>query len=651
LSTLDGDRRRTGESYPPIEDYGLIGDCHTAALVGSHGSIDWLCLPRFDSPSVFARILDLERGGAWSIAPTARFHVRRRYLEDTNVLETIFAGDRGRVRLLDFMPASAETAEGKAHPSHTVVRIIEGVEGELEVESRCSPRPDYGRVVPAFDVRGRRARFGGFTLTAPGDWRIDEDGGAVSCRVTVRQGERVAFTLHYEDESHPDGDVEDPHAELEETIRFWRGWAGRCTYHGSYRDAVVRSALALKLLINAPSGAIVAAPTTSLPEEIGGERNWDYRFTWIRDASFTLYALLLAGYTEEDDAFFDWIARTVKLEETGIRILYPISREGDATERVLDHLEGYRGSRPVRVGNAAARQVQLDVYGEVLDALYFACKAGRYDPRPVWDHFRPLIDWVSRNWRRPGNGIWEVRGGLRHFVYGKAMTWVALDRGIKLSGEYDLPGDVERWREEGEKIRAEVFEKGWSERLKAFKQSYEDERLDAANLLLPVVGFIEGDDPRMLSTVDATLDRLVADGLCYRYFDAPEGVGGSEASFALCTFWLVNALILAGRSEEARDLFERMLGRATPLGLFAEEIDPATGAHLGNFPQAFSHIGVINAAASLAQTGKEGAVRPENARAVDTAGTGGGGTSRSNNPGKKIGEPLPETTERGGIRP
>jgi GH15 family glucan-1,4-alpha-glucosidase len=620
--------------YPPIGDYGLIGDCHAAALISRQGSLDWLCLPRFDSPSVFARILDLERGGSWTIRPATAFRAEHRYLENTNVLETVFAGDWGRIRLLDFMAVSAEAAGGTVHPPHTVVRIVEGLEGESEVESLCSPRPDYGRDFPRFTVQGRQAAFGRCALAGPDDWQVDEAGGAISCRIKVRAGERVAFTLAYEDNDHPSARINDPFALLQETVDFWRAWVDSCACRGPYREAIVRSALALKLLTDTPTGAIIAAPTTSLPEEIGGERNWDYRFTWIRDASFTLYALLLAGYVDEDDAFFKWIVRTVELEEKGIKILYLISPEGDVTERTLDHLEGYRGSKPVRTGNAAADQVQLDVYGEVLDALYFACKAGRYDPAPVWDHFRPLVDWVANNWRQPGSGIWEVRGGLRHFVYGKVMTWVALDRGIKLAEENGLPADIEHWRRERDRIRAEIFEKGWSEKLKAFKQSYEDERLDAANLMMPVVGFIEGDDPRMLSTIDATLDQLVVDGLCYRYLDAPEGVSGKEAAFVLCTFWLVNALMLAGREQEAQEMFERMLGRATPLGLFAEEIDPATGAHLGNFPQAFSHIGVINAAVSLAHVGKAGTVRPEHAEAAGAAGTGGGGARRASREGR-----------------
>src|SRR5918995_1815120 len=557
-------------AYLPIEDYGLIGNCYTAALISSRGSLDWLCMPCFDSSSIFASILDIERGGSWSIHPTASCRSEHRYLEYTNVLETIFVCDDGRVRLLDFMPVSSEVAGGTVTPPIAVIRIIEGLDSEVEIESLCQPRPGYGLSFPTFEAQGTRVAFDRYTVTGPDDWRVDETGGTVSCRITVSPGERLAFILSHEGDSRfPSALIKDPHDLLRETIDFWRTWSvGSCTYRGPYYDNVVRSALTLKLLNFAPTGAIVAAPTTSLPEEIGGERNWDYRYTWIRDASFTLYALLLAGYVVEDYAFFEWIVRTVEVEETGIKILYPISPEGQVTEKTLDHLEGYRGSRPVRIGNGAVDQVQLDVYGKVL-------------------------------------------------------AWVALDRGIKLAEAHELAGDTDHWRRERDRIRADVFKKGWSARLGAFKQSYQDERLDAANLLLPIVGFIDGDDPRMVSTLDATLDQLVVDGLCYRYLDAPEGLSGKEGAFVLCTFWLIDALILAGRVQRAKQLFERTLERATPLGLFAEEIEPATGAHLGNFPQAFSHIGVINAAVSLARSGQEGTILPEHTELTGAAGTGG----------------------------
>ena len=614
-------------SHRPIEDYGIVGNCHSAALVSSRGSIDWLCLPRFDSPSLFARILDLERGGGWTIQPAGRFQAAHRYLDDTNVLETVFNTASGRVRLLDFMPVSVAQG-GTAAAPYGLVRIVEGLDGDHEIESRCEPRPDYARAAPAFQLDGNTVVFNGFRLTGPAGWQIDDDGCTLRSRLTLHAGEQLAFTLHTDDERFAAA-AHNPLGALDWTVEFWRTWVSKCTYEGPYREMVMRSALALKLCTYTPTGAIVAAPTTSLPEEIGGIRNWDYRFTWIRDASFTLYALLLAGFFEEDDPFFKWIVETVKVEGTGIRILYPISPDGRVEEQALEHLRGYRGSAPVRIGNGASHQVQLDVYGEVLDALHFAWKVGQFDPAEVWDRFRPLVDWVCENWQQPDSGIWEVRGGLRHFVYGKVMCWVALDRAIDMAAELGLDGDLERWRAERDRIRTAVFEQGWSEKLGAFKQSFEDEYLDASNLLLPVVGFIEGDDPRMQSTIDATLDRLVVDDLCYRYLDAPEGLSGGEATFVLCTFWLIDALILAGRDEEAQRLFERMLERATSLGLYAEEIDPTSGAHLGNFPQAFSHIGLINAAVSLAHIGRVGVVHADHMASADKCKAGVASASRT----------------------
>ena len=578
---------------PSIADHGLIGNCRTAALVSSRGAINWLCAPHFDSPFLFARLLDRHVGGAWELQPTMAFRSSHAYVPDTNVLETTYVTDTGTVRTLDFMDVTPR--QGSVPAPGAVVRIVEGLAGDVGMVTQCTPRPEHASVRPHFSMQGRQAGFSGFRLWGPGAWTVDDERHALELRFRLTAGQRVSFVLEGPGMEVP----ADPFQALQGTIDLWTRWAARCTYQGPYRSAVVRSVLTLKLLHDTDTGSIVAAPTTSLPEEIGGVRNWDYRFCWIRDASFTLDALMQAGYMDEVSAFFEWIVRTVKVESPEMQVLYPISPEGSTEERILHHLEGYRRSAPVRIGNAASRQLQLDVPGEVLDALDFACTSGGYDPQYVWPHVLPLVEWVCTHWHLPENGIWEVRGGRRKFVYGKVMCWVALDRAVQLATRHGLEGDVPRWRKVRDHIKEEVLTQGWSSRLNSFVQSYEDERLDAANLMLPNVGFIPDDDPRMLATIDAIRAKLVEHDLCYRYLDAPDGIDGGEGSFVLCTCWLIDALVLAGRKEEARTLFERLLARATTLGLFAEEIDPATGEHLGNFPQAFSHIGLVNAAIAL----------------------------------------------------
>ncbi len=619
-------RRRESASrdeYRAIEDYGVIGNGHTAALVSSRGSIDWLCFHRFDSPSLFARILDPDRGGYWSIQPEGRFESSHRYREGTNVLETTFRCAAGTVVLQDFMDIASAARFRRLPAPGRVIRIAGCTDGEIEIVCRCLPRPNYARTLPEFTSHGNDVAFETWTIAGPTAWEVDTQNRALTCWIVLHAGEKAAFTLATEDDAAlPQLDPADA---LKVTTDFWREWSEKCTYRGPYRDIVIRSALALKLMTYEPSGAIVAAPTTSLPETFGGERNWDYRFTWIRDASFTLYALLLAGYLDDERPFFDWLVRTVKLKGTGISILYPIVPESRTTEEILDHLRGYRDSRPVRIGNGAAVQEQLDVYGEVMGAIQFAWRIGKYDPTPIWETVQQMLNWVTDHWHDRGSGIWEVRGGLRHFVYSKAMLWFALNCGIEVAEGMRFSGDVAGWRRERDLIREEVLEMGWSDELGAFKQSYEDELLDAANLRLSSINFIEGDDPRMLSTIDATLKHLVVDGLCYRYVDAPEGVVGREGSFVVCTTWLVNALIRAGREREAHRIFRNLLARASPLSLYAEELQPMTGTHMGNFPQSFSHIGIINAAVSLAHAGYVGTVNPHHAAAADAAGHGGGG--------------------------
>ncbi|MCK8519506.1 glycoside hydrolase family 15 protein [Methanoculleus sp. 7T] len=622
-------RRREGapqDEYQPIEAYGVIGNGHTVALVSSRGSIDWLCFHRFDSPSLFARILDPDRGGYWSIQPEEPFGSSHRYREATNILETTFQRTDGTVILQDFMDIASVARLRRLPAPGRLIRIAECTEGKVGIVCNCLPRPNYARTRPEFALHGNQATFGTYTLTGPATWQVDDASEALTCRVALHAGEMAAFTLATEDDAAlPQLTPEDS---LTVTSDYWRQWSGNCTYDGPYRDIVIRSALTLKLMTYTPSGAIVAAPTTSLPETFGGERNWDYRFTWIRDASFTLYALLLAGYLDDEQPFFDWVVRTVRLKGTGISILYPVVPESRTTEEVLSHFRGYRDSRPVRIGNQAAVQEQLDVYGEVMGAIQFAWRIGKYDPTPLWGTMREMLDWVTRHWHDRDSGLWEVRGGVRHFVYSKAMMWFALNCGIEIAEGMRLPGDVEGWRRERDMIHEEVLDKGWSDALGAFKQSYEDEQLDAANLRLSTINFIKGDDPRMISTIDATLEHLVVDDLCYRYIDAPEGVTGEEGSFVVCTTWLINALIRAGRAKEAHRIFQNLLARASSLGLYAEELQPATGTHLGNFPQSFSHIGIINAAVSLAHAGYVGTVSPYHAAAADAAGHGGGKPSR-----------------------
>jgi GH15 family glucan-1,4-alpha-glucosidase len=587
----------------PIEDYGLIGNRHTAALVNSQGSIDWLCWPRFDSASIFAGILDPEKGGNWSIQPSTSCQSHHRYLKDTNILETIFECPEGKVALIDFMDMTWAEQDVEGGPPGKLIRIVRGLEGNVEMKCTCRPRPNYARDQPSFEINGNEATIEQFVITGPKDWLKDENSMSLSQSFFVRPGEQFFFTLATEADKSPLLSV---YASMQSTLNYWRGWANKCTLEGPYRDMVVRSALVLQLMTYAPSGAIVAAPTTSLPEEIGGSRNWDYRFTWLRDGSYTLLSLVLAGYPDFVEHYAKWVYRTVKPGD--VKILYPIVPEGSTKEEELSHLRGYRDSRPVRIGNEAANQVQLDVYGEMFGAAYYAWKSGLFKPPEGGKRMREILDWICDNWQMPDAGIWEVRGGNRNFVYGKAMLWLALDRGVQMFEGLGLEGDLEHWRETKDIIREAIMTKGWSDKLKAFKQSFEDENLDAVNLMLPIMGFIDGKDPRMLSTIDATLEHLVVNGLCYRYVDAPEGLSGKEETFILCTFWLVSALILAGRNQEARKIYDNLLSKASPLGLFAEEMEPDTGEQIGNFPQAFSHLGVIHAAVNFAAFGGIGKV-------------------------------------------
>jgi GH15 family glucan-1,4-alpha-glucosidase len=613
-------------SYPAIGDYAIIGDCRTAALISHEGSLDWLCLPRFDGPAVFAALLDRRRGGSFVVRPTASFRSTRRYLEDTNVLETTFTTDGGAVRLVDLMPVAAEDDKRRAlGPGHEVLRVVEGLGGDVEVEVVCDPRFDFGAAIPRVVDRGALGIWwtrGTEALALRSEVPLVSGGSGPGLRgrVTLRPGERRFLGLVY---AHGEpavlpvfGDAAE--RRIARTVGWWRAWAGRCRYERPYRGPVVRSALTLKLMTYAPSGAVVAAPTTSLPERLGGVRNWDYRYCWLRDASLTLRSLMDLGYEEEAQAFLAWMLHSTRLTWPELRVLYDVHGESRLPERELAHLDGYAGSRPVRVGNDAEHQLQLDVYGEVVDAVFeFVRRGGRLD-RATGRLLVGLGKTVCRRWREPDEGIWEVRGGRRHHTYSKVMCWVALDRLIRLAEAGHLRVPVERFAAERTTIRAEVETRGYHPELASYVSVFDGSGLDASLLLLARYGYVDPMAPRMRSTCARIHERLGANGLLYRYLD-DDGLPPGEGAFGIASFWAVDCRCLQGDVDGAAAAFEHLCARANDLGLFAEEMDPATGAHLGNFPQAFTHVGLIDAALTLAQaTGQRvGAPGPT---ALDVAG-------------------------------
>jgi GH15 family glucan-1,4-alpha-glucosidase len=597
-------------AYQPIENYGIIGDLHSVALVGIDGSIDWLCLPNFDSPSVFAAILDDRKGGRFKIAPVAGGVTHKQlYWPDTNVLVTRFFTPDGVAEIIDYMPIGvSENGRGP----HQLIRRVRVVRGEMDFEMECSPAFNYARDEHELEITesGACFRTAQLSLGLAAQVPLKQRGNGVVAGLTLQEEQEAVFVLR-EIEAGAGCGVSLARSEEEElfmrTVEYWRRWLSKSTYSGRWREMVHRSALTLKLLTFEPTGAIVAAPTCSLPEGVGGERNWDYRYTWIRDAAFTLYGLLRVGFTEEAEAFMNWLEdRCYRPKPDGLlQLMYGIDGRTDLTEETLDHLEGYRGSRPVRVGNGAYDQLQLDIYGELMDAVYLYNKYGTPISYELWVHLRGLIDWVCDNWQREDEGIWEVRGGRRHFVYSRLMCWVAVDRGLRLADKRSLPPNRERWLKVRDEIYEEIMEKGWSPERKAFVQAYSDDTLDASNLIMPLVFFVAPKGPRMLGTLDAINrspkdDGLVTGGLVFRYDveKSADGLMGEEGTFSLCTFWLVEALTRAGRLEEARLIFEQMLGYANHLGLYAEEIGPS-GEALGNFPQAFTHLTLISAAFNL----------------------------------------------------
>ena len=582
-----------------IEDYALLGDLQTAALVGRTGSVDWLCLPRFDSASSFGALLGSNDHGRWLLAPKAGGpSTSRRYRPDTLVLENEWETSTGRVRVIDFMPVRDTYPE--------LIRIVQGLEGHVEMRTELVVRFDYGSVLPWL----RRIDDGSILAVGGPDalcirTPVDLHGEAMThvAEFTVGKGDRVPFVATWYPSSRAVPEPTDAEKALRETDRFWRKWMGGCEYDGDYPDAVHTSLMVLKAQTFAPTGGIVAAPTTSLPEWIGGPRNWDYRYCWVRDATITLYALMNAGYIDEAGAWRDWLLRAAAGDPAKLQILYGVAGERRINEYELDWLPGYAGSKPVRVGNAAHEQFQLDVYGELMDALHGARLRGLGADAGWWSLGVKVMEFLEGAWDKPDEGIWEVRGPRRHFVHSKVLAWVAFDRAINAVEKFDLPGPVERWRRIRREIHEEVCSEGFHTELNSFTQSYGSTELDAATLLIPLVGFLPPDDPRVVGTVERIQRDLMQDGFVMRYAVAEEnhvdGLSGREGAFLPCSFWLVDALAMLGRQQEARELFERLLAIRNDLGLLSEEYDPHAKRLLGNFPQAFTHVGLVNSAYNL----------------------------------------------------
>ena len=603
------------DRYPDISEHGLIGDLQTAALVSTDGTIDWFCCPRFDSPSIFASLLDHDRGGYFHIGPDRDDYVSRQlYFPDTAILITRFMTPEGVGEVIDFMPV----IEGKATDRHQLVRLARVVRGTMDFRVEIQPRFDYGRkphklelydedgalfvsddltlTLHRADIPGRSSREQGTSLA--------RDGEGLRLTKTLREGGIAGVVME-----SAGGRPKSVHPQqlwelFDETVHYWRGWLHRSTYKGRWKEQVSRSAMTLKLMTYAPSGGLIAAPTAALPEQVGGERNWDYRYTWIRDASFSVYALLGLGYTDEAAAFGSWLRDRIK-EQAGeasgpLKIMYRVDGSSNLEEEVLEHLDGYRGSRPVRIGNGAADQLQLDIYGEAMDSIYHADAHGLQVGHQAWTGLADVIEWLCEHWNQPEEGIWETRGGRQDFTYGRLMSWVALDRAVRLAQNRGRPADLSQWITERDRIYREIMERGWNTKREAFIQNYSNDVLDASLLLMPLVGFVAPSDPMWLSTLEAMDKKLVSDSLVYRYDPSasPDGLRGTEGTFSICTFWYVDALARSGRLEEARLTLEKMSTYANHLGLYSEEIG-LTGEQLGNFPQAFSHLAHINAAMNL----------------------------------------------------
>jgi len=607
--TAEPNHRRT-PGYLPIGEYGVIGDGRSIALVSRTGSIDWWCLPGFDGDPVFARILDADVGGSFVVRPAEPCRAEQRYLEATNILETEFTTENGTARLIDFMPALTE-AQKRVHPVpfREIVRRIEGVRGQVPLEIRVEVRPRFGRHTPL--VRQQHAtrytiEWGDQALHLASSTPLGYADGVLATRIDLGAGERHDLALAYSPEAPADLPVLGNLDLIQRlTAEYWRDWSRLCGYAGPYREAVLRSALALKLLIYAPSGAIIAAPTTSLPEEVGGVRNWDYRYCWLRDAAFTIRALLRLGYRREAHAFAEWLLHTTRVTHPEVQVLYTLYGSASIPERIVAHLEGYRGSRPVRVGNAAVDQFQLDVYGEVIDALTLYRRSGGSFDRDARRLLRGMARIIQRRWTEPDDGVWEVRSGRAQHVHSKVLAWVGLQRLIELAEIEPLRLPIDGLIRTRDMIRSWILEHGYSPGIGAFTRT-PGHGLDAALLVIPLVGFLGRDDARVRSTVETVRKHLARGELVHRYL-GPDGLPGQEGAFVICSFWLVEAVARLGHLDDAHALFVRLLERRSHLGLLAEEIDPVSGEQRGNFPQAFSHIGLINAALTLEEQETTGA--------------------------------------------
>jgi GH15 family glucan-1,4-alpha-glucosidase len=586
------------DSMREIGDYALIGDLQSAALIGRDGSIDWCCLPRFDSGACFTALLGEPDHGRWLLAPVAEFvRAERHYRGLSLVLDSVYETAHGAVRVTDFMPPRDDAPD--------IVRLVEGIHGEVSMRSELIVRFDYGHIVPwVRRVDHTRLALAGpdaLALRTPAE--LHGEGLTTVSEFTIRAGERVPFVLTWFPSHDPIPPAIDPDSALTDTERFWRDWEDECTHDGPRRQEIHDSLLVLKALTHEPTGGIVAAPTTSLPEWIGGGRNWDYRYCWLRDASLTITAMLNGGYRNEAAAWWEWLLRAVAGDPSAVQIMYGVAGERRLDERELDWLPGFAGSRPVRVGNGAASQLQIDIAGEVLEAAYETLCNGIEGSGYGWSLLKHLLGWLEHAWQERDAGIWEIRGEPRHFTHSKVMSWVAFDRAVRICEEFGRDGPVERWRELRDEVRSDILAQGWSETKGAYTQSYDSDELDASILLMPIVGFLPADDPRFVSTVEAVRRELSVDGLLLRYRTGTgiDGLSGPEGAFLPCSFWLVEVLALQGRDDEARELFDRLLSLRNDVGLLSEEYDPKANRMLGNFPQAFTHLALVEAALTLAE--------------------------------------------------